>query len=162
MIWRDWYTHEKINTVVGANTTLEAPLSHINVHIRDGAALLLHSTPAYTVEETRQGPFSLLVSLSSTGEAFGTAFVDDGVSFPPGPSTTLTFTIRKNELTIESKGAFKIGQKLEQVTILGATKPARVTLQGQGISTWEFTESQEKLVVLNASISLDSSVKLTW
>ncbi len=94
VIWRDWYTQERVNASIGTNTTLDAPLGHINVHIRDGAALLLHSSPAYTVEETRQGPFSLLVSLSSAGEAFGTAFLDDGVSFPPGPSTTVTFNVR--------------------------------------------------------------------
>ncbi|KLO16236.1 glycoside hydrolase family 31 protein [Schizopora paradoxa] len=162
VIWRDWYTQDKVDAVVGANTTLDAPLSHINVHIRDGAALLLHSTPSYTVEETRQGPFSLLVSLSSTGEAFGTAFVDDGISSPPGPSTIVTFTVRNNELTIESKGAFKIGQKLEQVTILGATKPTRVMLNGEAFPVWNFVEAQEKLVVSNASIALENSVKLTW
>lgn len=162
MIWRDWYTQEKVNAAIGTNTTLDAPLSHINVHIRDGAALLLHSTPAYTVEETRQGPFSLLVSLSSAGEAFGTAFLDDGVSFSPGPSTTITFTVRVNDLTIASKGNFKVGQRLEKVTILGAKRPARVTLQGYEISTWQFFSAQEKLVLSNANISLENSAKLTW
>ncbi len=164
VIWRDWYTQERVNASIGTNTTLDAPLGHINVHIRDGAALLLHSSPAYTVEETRQGPFSLLVSLSSAGEAFGTAFLDDGVSFPPGPSTTVTFNVRNGELTIISGGDFKIGQKLEEVTILGAKKPARVTLQGKEIATpgWQFTDALEKLVVLNASITLENSVKLTW
>jgi len=164
VIWRDWYTQEKVNASIGTNTTLDAPLGHINVHLRDGAALLLHSSPAYTVEETRQGPFSLLVSLSSAGEAFGTAFLDDGVSFPPGPSTTVTFNVRNSELTIILGGDFKIGQKLEEVTILGAKKPARVTLQGKEIATsgWQFTDALEKLVVSNASITLDSSVKLTW
>lgn len=162
MIWRDWYTQEKVNAAVGTNTTLDAPLSHINVHIRDGAVLLLHSTPAYTIEETRQGPFSLLVSLSSAGEAFGTAFLDDGVSFPPGPGTTVTFIVRSGELTISCKGEFKVGQKMEEVTILGAKKPTRVTVQGKEISTWLFAEAQEKLIVSNASITLENSVKLTW
>lgn len=180
--WRDWYSQEKVNPspIVGANTTLPAPLSHINVHIRDGAALLLHARPAYTIEETRQGPFSLLVSLSesSSTAAFGTAFLDDGVSSPPGPSTTVTFTatVRAGsggELTIRSKGEFKVSQKLEEVTILGVkTRPARVMLQGKEIlglgssgSGWQFTESLEKLVVSNASIALDDPVgttTLTW
>ena len=75
----------------GGNTTLDAPLSHINVHIGDNSALLLHQEPGYTTYETREGPYALLVSLNVAGTAFGTAYVDDGISFPPGPSLCLTF-----------------------------------------------------------------------
>ncbi|KXN85898.1 hypothetical protein AN958_10740 [Leucoagaricus sp. SymC.cos] len=49
----------------GQPTTLPAPLTHINVHVRDGSVPLLHATPAYTIEETRKGSYSLLVCLSS-------------------------------------------------------------------------------------------------
>ncbi|TDL22445.1 glycoside hydrolase family 31 protein [Rickenella mellea] len=157
--WRDWYTHDVVN---GTNATLAAPLSHINVHIRDGAALLLHQKPAYTIEETRQGPFSLLVSLTKGGSASGSAYLDDGVSFPPGPSTTLTMNATKNQLTVEPKGKFNINQKLQQVTILGVTKPSSVTLQGKKISTFQYLAPQQKLVVQNTNVDLNKGVTLQW
>ncbi|KAJ8580637.1 hypothetical protein M405DRAFT_854975 [Rhizopogon salebrosus TDB-379] len=108
VIWRDWYTHAVVNVASGGNTTLDAPLSHINVHIRDNSALLLHQEPGYTIYETREGPYALLVSLNAAGTAFGTAYVDDDISFPPGPSRCLTFQAAEGTLKIESKGEYAI------------------------------------------------------
>jgi alpha-glucosidase len=142
-IWRDWYTHDVINATVGGNTTLSAPLGHINIHIRDGAALLLHESPAYTVEETRQGPFALLVAQSADGYAFSTAYIDDGISDPPGPSTTVTFQASKNSVRIASEGEFKVVQKLVQVTILGVeTKPTSVSVGGKAVQEFTYNSAQ--------------------
>lgn len=163
MIWRDWYTHDVVNASVGTNTTLDAPLGHINVHVRDGSILLLHKEPAYTVEETRQGPYELLVSLSPSGEAFGTAFVDDGVSYPPGPSTSLTFQAAPGMLSIFPKGNFSITQKLDQVTVLGIKeKPSRVVLQGKIFPDWQFLQKQEKLMLSAVGLDLNERAVLSW
>ncbi|OAX37415.1 hypothetical protein K503DRAFT_783640 [Rhizopogon vinicolor AM-OR11-026] len=43
VIWREWYTHAVVNAISRGNTTLDAPISYINVHIRDSSALLLPS-----------------------------------------------------------------------------------------------------------------------
>ena len=163
VIWRDWYTHDTVNASVGSNTTLDAPLGHINVHIRDGSVLLLHKEPAYTIEETRQGPYELLVSLSSSEEAFGTAFVDDGISFPPGPSTSLTFRAGAGSLSIFSEGNFTIAQKLDQVTLLGiAKKPSAVIMEGKNVTDWQFLQEQEKLILSGLGIGLNAKTVLSW
>lgn len=164
MIWRDWYTHDVVNASGGLNTTLDAPLGRINVHIRDGSILLLHKTTGYTIEETRQGPYELLVSLSQSGQAFGTAFIDDGISSPPGPSTSLTFHAAGGSLSIFPKGNFSIAQKLEQVTVLGVKKkPSSVILQGGMLSGWQFLQNQEKLVLPDiGSINLNDMTVLSW
>ncbi|KAG9311239.1 glycoside hydrolase family 31 protein [Chiua virens] len=108
VIWRDWWTHVAVETVSGANTMLSAPISHINVHIRDSSILLLHQEPAYTIYETRQGPYSLLVSLNKAGTASGNAYVDDGESYPPGANRILDFSASDCELEIWSHGAYGI------------------------------------------------------
>ncbi|KAJ7191329.1 glycosyl hydrolases family 31-domain-containing protein [Mycena pura] len=163
-IWRDWYTHDVINATVGANTTLSAPLGHINVHIRDGAALLLHASPAYTVEETRQGPFALLVAQSRDGSAFGTAYIDDGLSDPPGPSTTVTFQARKNGVTIAtSHKAFEVVQKLVQVTILGVeTKPTSVSVGGTAVREVTYNTAQQELILTGLTIDLNEGTTISW
>ncbi|KAI5116414.1 hypothetical protein M0805_008490 [Coniferiporia weirii] len=166
--WRDWYTHDVVNASIGTNTTLDAPLSHINVHIRDGAVLLLHGQPAYTTTETRNGSYSLLITLPVSGSAdgvasaFGTAYVDDGESFPPGPSTTLTFNAWRDQVIVEPKGTFEITQKLEQVTVLGVQKPSQVVIQGSRLADWEYFEGQEKLVVSGIKADLNKPINLTW
>ncbi|KAF8890700.1 glycosyl hydrolases family 31-domain-containing protein [Infundibulicybe gibba] len=163
VIWRDWYSHEVLKAATGANTTLTAPLGHINVHIRDGSALLLHATPAYTVEETRGGPFSLLVSQAANGQAFGTAYLDDGVSNPPGPSRSLTFSVTKNQLHIAGVGSFKVDQMVEEVTILGvATAPKRVLMDSRAVDGWRYTASKEELVISSLSIDLNREATVQW
>jgi alpha-glucosidase len=117
--WRNWYTHEVVNATVGGNTTLSAPLGHINVHIRDSSALLIHANPQYTIAETRETDYTLLVSQAKDGYAFGTAYLDDGISYPPGPNKTVTFAVSEGQIIIESKGLYNVQQKLQNVTVLG-------------------------------------------
>ncbi|KAJ7209873.1 glycosyl hydrolases family 31-domain-containing protein [Mycena haematopus] len=133
IVWRDWYTHEVVNGTAGTNTTLAAPLGHINVHVRDGAALLLHQTPGYTVAETRQSAFSLLVTHSADGRAFGSTYLDDGVSDPPGPNTVITVYSSKNSVKISSKGAFHVAQKLAEVTVLGVPQKPKIVMSGLSV-----------------------------
>ena len=162
VVWRDWYTHAVVNAASWGNTTLDAPLSHINVHVRDNSALLLHQEPGYTIYETREGPYALLVSLNAAGMAFGTAYIDDGISFPPGPSRSLTFQASDGMLEIEGNGEYEIQQKLETITVLGVQKPAQVTLRGQTMQGWTYKEGTEELVVSDASIDLNGQVTLAW
>ncbi|EGN94287.1 glycoside hydrolase family 31 protein [Serpula lacrymans var. lacrymans S7.3] len=163
VVWRDWWTHDVVNATVGGNTTLSAPLSHINVHIRDHSALLLHAEPAYTIAETRAGPYALLISLDTAGTAFGNAYVDDGISSPPGPSTVLTFTVANGELNVKSEGAWAIEQMLEEITVLGVqAKPTEVTLGGAPVEGWTYDEGQEGLTFSNISVDLNESSMLAW
>ncbi|KAJ3758275.1 glycoside hydrolase family 31 protein [Lentinula raphanica] len=160
--WRDFYTHAVVNATKGT-ATLSAPLGHINVHVRGGSALLLHAKPGYTTTETREGPFSLLVSLESTGHAFGTAYIDDGLTNPPAESRQLTFSATPGQLRISSTGNFSIEQKLQQLTILGVdTKPNTVSVSGSNAATFQFEPELQKLVISNASIDLNRELSVSW
>lgn len=163
VIWRDWYTHDVVKSNSGSPTTLSAPLGHINVHIRDGSALLLHAAPAYTVEETQQGPYSLLVSQSAQGLAHGTAYIDDGISNPPGPSSVLTFSANKQSVNVKAQGSFKVAQPLQDITVLGVSKkPTSVLLNGRKVQMWTYAPQQAKLVALSVNANLNQPLTLTW
>ncbi|KAG8221683.1 glycoside hydrolase family 31 protein [Butyriboletus roseoflavus] len=163
VVWRDWWTHAVVNATPGANTTLSAPISHINVHIRDSSILLLHQEPAYTIYETRQGPYSLLVSLNMAGTAWGNAYVDDGESYPPEANRTLKFFASCGKLDIESRGQYSIDQKLETITILGIQRPTTVTLNGGEIQGWTYNVANEELIMSNLCIELNAAqTQLCW
>jgi len=163
VIWRDWYTHEIAENIPREPVTLAAPLSHINVHIRDGSIILLHAKPAYTIEETRQGPYSLLVSQSSQGLAYGTAYVDDGISNPPVPNRILKFLSTPNEVVISSEGDFTIEQKLTDITILGVDyEPTSVLINGRMVGNWTYGAQQGKLVAHEIDADLNVPVLLEW
>ncbi|KAJ4469268.1 glycoside hydrolase family 31 protein [Lentinula aciculospora] len=166
--WRDFYTHAVVNASNGT-ATLSAPLGHINVHIRGSSALLLHANPGYTTAETREGPFTLLVSLESnnnSNRAFGTAYIDDGVTNPPTESRHLTFSSTADQLHISSRGNFTVRQKLQQITILGVTvKPTQVSVGETnvvGVDSWQFLPELQKLVVSDVSVDLNSAQTISW
>lgn len=164
VIWRDWYTHDVVKTTPGGLTTLAAPLGHINVHIRDGSVILLHAEPGYTTEETRRGPFSLLVSQSAEGKAFGSAYIDDGISYPPGPSRILSFVVKKGRLEIRGRGEFDVEQILRDIVVLGVgVKPKRVKVGGRVVDgkRWRFDERKEKLEV-DVRVDLNTDTTLDW
>ncbi|KAF7313029.1 Glycoside hydrolase family 31 protein [Mycena kentingensis (nom. inval.)] len=165
VVWRDWYTHDIVNASTTGNTTLAAPLGHIPVHVRDGAAILLHQKPAYTVEETRQGPYSLLVTLSGSGSkqsAFGSAYVDDGISDPPGPSRVVSFSAHGGKLAISSTGKFSIAQKLAEVTVLGvAAKPKTVSVGGK-TAKFVYAAAQQRLFVSGLAVDLNKGAVIQW
>ncbi|KAI9062310.1 glycoside hydrolase family 31 protein [Trametes sanguinea] len=165
--WRDWYTHAVVDAAISKNTTLDAPLGHINVHIRDGSALLLYDSPAYTIAETRQSPFALLVAQASDGYALGTAYLDDGESVPPTTNTTLIMTASKGKLTIRPEGDFHLHQGLVKITILGAgrARPTDVRVNGEPLrngSGWQFDTGLQRLVISGLSVDLNSPVNVTW
>lgn len=80
--WYDWYTLTEVDAEPGENVTLQAPLEHINVHVRGGAVLVLQE-PKLTTAETRKTPYSLLVALDSNSAASGDLYLDDGESLQP-------------------------------------------------------------------------------
>lgn len=163
VVWRDWYTHDIVKYTSGVATTLTAPLGHINVHVRDGSVILLHAVPAYTIEETQQGPYSLLISQSVDGRAGGSAYIDDGASQPPTPSKSLTFSVTRNQLVITSEGSFNVKQPLRDITVLGVTvQPSSVLAEGKEVREWYYDSSKSKLVVQALNIDLNSRVTVEW
>jgi alpha-glucosidase len=81
-IWYDWYTLKKMDVAPQENKTLQAPLEHINVHVRGGSILPLQQ-PGYTTTESRLNPFGLVVALDGDGYAEGSLYLDDGYSLVP-------------------------------------------------------------------------------
>ena len=123
----------------------------------------MHARPAYTIYETRQGPFSLLVSQDNENHAFGTAYLDDGESYPPGQSRELTITSTAGEVRIETRGTFHVEQRLDEVTVLGvSTRPRSVSMNGKGVQNWDYSLRQYKLVARGLEIDLNHLALLRW
>jgi alpha-glucosidase len=176
VIWRDWYSHAIVNqenppstSGSGINTVvvdLDAPLGHIPVLVRSGAALLLHSQPGYTTRASAALPYALLVSLSREGNAYGTALVDDGET-ETTQSRTLVFNAHDKTLEISTSGEdlFEIVQPLGVITILGIDRaPKRVRIDGMVIPTrkWVFDSAVQRLVVSGLSIDLNGRCAISW
>jgi alpha-glucosidase len=174
VIWRDWYTHAVVSGIPDRETNtvtveLAAPLGHIPVLVRSGAALLLHSQPAYTTSASAAAPYSLLVSLGREGCAYGTTLIDDGeTQLPddiPSPSRILTFDVQDGQVAIASRGTFGVVQPLDVLTVLGIDQaPQRVRVNGVALPApkWSYTPSVQRLVVSGLSIDLNERATVVW
>ena len=85
-------------------------------------------------------------------------YIEDGVSNPPGASTTLSFTASDGQLEIHTDGRFNVGQPLKEITALGISeRPPQLTTQNGTITTWKYDEALQWLKVSNLTIDLNGN-----
>jgi alpha-glucosidase len=182
--WRNWFTHEEIAGSVD-KVTLDAPLSTIPVYIRSGSVLLIHRDTGYTLTETRQSPFSLLVYLDGNNYADGCTKIDDGISYPGKhgirvvticltscftvvDQASLTFTASGTGLKIahdQVKGNHQVDQPIAQVVILGVdAQPSSLSYNDKALDglTMQYDGSLKKLVIDGLNVSLNDGGELKW
>lgn len=163
--WRNLFTHELVDQSSDI-VRLDAPLSTIPVHIRSGAALLMHRDPAYTIYETKQGPYSLLLNLDSNGYATGCTKIDDGESVPSTGTKSLTFTAQDNTLSATSMaldGDYTVPQQLAEIVILGvAQEPKSIMANGMQASNVTYDASLQRVTVGGLTVDLNNNFDVSW
>ncbi|KAJ8658935.1 hypothetical protein O0I10_005317 [Lichtheimia ornata] len=110
-VWYDWYTHERIHVVPQQDAaayyetyTLDAPLTHIPVHVRGGAILPLKQ-PEMLVEDTFSHPYTLLIALDENEEASGRLYMDDGHSIHQSHVSNIVFSFSQDGV-LHAQGEF--------------------------------------------------------
>ncbi|KAM5255777.1 maltase-glucoamylase [Ctenodactylus gundi] len=100
--WYDYNT-ESGHTSTGVWEVLNAPLDHINLHVR-GGYILPWQEPAINTHSSRQNFMGLTVALDDNGRADGQMFWDDGQSidtYESGNYFLANFTAAQNILEIQ-------------------------------------------------------------
>lgn len=116
--WYDWYTLKEVQAKPQENVTMDAPLEHINVHVRGGSILPLQQ-PGYTTKETRNGAWGLLVALDDNEEAQGSLYLDDGESLVQNKTKMVQFKFADGVLSSHINGTYTSAASLGNVTIAG-------------------------------------------
>ncbi|WPA97928.1 uncharacterized protein RHO25_002539 [Cercospora beticola] len=131
--WYDWYTLQEVKSgKSGENITMEAPLEHINVHVRGGSILTLQK-PGYTTRETREGLYSIVVALDDRQKADGDLYLDDGESIEQDATKMVQLKYSSNKLTVGIRGMYHATPALATITIAGLKRrPKNVTLDIRG------------------------------
>ncbi|WWD16855.1 hypothetical protein CI109_101287 [Kwoniella shandongensis] len=166
VFWVDWWTHEKLDTSYGENVTLTLPLGEIGVHVRSGSVLLLYDNAGYTITETREGGYAVLVVLDGKGYAEGVAKVDDGATLPVTEQTCLTFTTKDDAcLTSTPSGNYHIDGHLKSITIVGVWyEPKKVTFNGQEVDgdKVEYDGKTGTVKVKGLKVDLNEGWQVKW
>ncbi|KAG2214664.1 hypothetical protein INT46_005681 [Mucor plumbeus] len=162
--WYDWYTHEvtvdnksnkKVKTV-----TLDAPITHIPIHIR-GGAIIPTKTPKYTVGETYATPYNLVIALDNKNQATGRLYIDDGESLNVKSSSDITFTYKNGQLKASGKFDYKKAEKIGSITIIG--KAASKLQKAQiGKKSTKLTRGDNDVTLEGVSIDLTKSFNIQF
>ncbi|KAI9319951.1 alpha glucosidase [Dichotomocladium elegans] len=127
-LWYSWYTSDVV--VHGPQTrgvTLDAPLTHIPVHVRGGSIVPIKRDPRLLVDDTYASPYALLVALDSEGSAAGRLYIDDGHSINQPAVSNITFTFEHNVLRANGQFEYARAEALETIKIIGTNAASRYT-----------------------------------
>ncbi|OLY80206.1 Alpha-glucosidase [Smittium mucronatum] len=114
-IWYDWYTHSGFYGQ-SKNVTLDAPLNHINVHIR-GGSIIPTQDPAMTVEATIASNFTLIIALDDDSTASGSLYLDDGISVV-GSSSLINFSTDGESLVLDGSFGYHVDNYITKVIMM--------------------------------------------
>ncbi|KAI3641242.1 hypothetical protein MIR68_000714 [Amoeboaphelidium protococcarum] len=174
--WYDWYSKRKVVDLPagqkeGQWLKLNAPIDHVNVHIRGGHIIPLQ-IPGYTTHESRLNNFELIVALDQSNKAYGSLYLDDGESEPVKNLDNSFANFRVENKNGKSFSLIADGQfnydafgRLDKLYVLGLSqRPSQVLLNSEKIAEQNFIwngETQE-LVISHLSIKLDRAFTVQW
>ncbi|WWD08758.1 hypothetical protein V865_006871 [Kwoniella europaea PYCC6329] len=165
VFWVDWWTHSKVENSNSDNISISLPLGEIGVHVRSGSVLLVYDQPEYTVKETRDGGYGILVVLDGKGYAEGDAKVDDGDSYPVNELTCLSFVASDGKLCSTPQGNYHIDGQVNTITIIGVwNKPSKISFNGQDLDDGqiEYDDQVGRVKVNDVGGNLNQGWTLTW
>jgi len=145
-VWYDWYTMAiRTSTTKTQKIGLEAPLDHINIHVR-GGHIVTCQYPALTTEVARENNYYLVVPLDTTGNAHGSVYLDDGISLNTKLSLDVNFKVANRTLSATSTGEWRHGGSavIDKISILGV----------KDIASVEYHNAQGQWKVANATLTI--------
>merc|ERR1719427_581447 len=165
--WFDFYTGKEIESS-GKFIKLDAPLEHINLHVRGGYVIPMQE-PSVTTALSRNNPMKLLIALDTNYEATGTLYWDDGESRDPGENyALLQFTCAENKLTISidhsPSGSIDGFDELiyDEIWVMGLNEAiTSVTADGSDVSTIEVT-SDNLVKISSLSLKVNAGHEIEW
>lgn len=127
--WYDWYSGTLANEIGSSkNVTIEAPLGHIPVFVR-GGSVVVGQEPGYTIRESRQGGWNIIVALDGSSAAKGELYLDDGESLDVGEefrsvSLEVSEDAATGAVSLQAKGngRWVDSNSLRNVTVMGVNE----------------------------------------
>lgn len=159
----DLYTGKKLETSEG-KAELDAPLTHINVHVRGGSVLVKHSTADLTVTETTESPFNIMVAVDNEKTARGSYWFDDGSSeFGNTPITQLNVQVNRDGITSDfGQNDYQIGQMLDMIAVAGCEMAPEHVKNNDMETEFNYDADMQVLTIKGLNQSLNAPLNISW
>ena len=189
-VWYDYYTHERFVSE-GTTITLDAPLDLLPLHIRGGHVVPMQ-LPAYTIAESRQQPFQLVVALDGDDAAAGSLYLDDGCvaalgahrvrwaashsvpraslfprqrcseSLQVQAATRITYAAANRRLEATGTFGYTTVPTLNRVTVLGVSPAPTQVVLDGAAVPFSYDGDRLVLAVDGLSVSMNAPFTLAW
>ncbi|KAM4771410.1 sucrase-isomaltase, intestinal [Rhinophrynus dorsalis] len=171
-VWYDYHTGIKVNAKAEW-VEVQAPIDHINLHVRGGYIFPLQE-PAFNTHFSRKNPMKLLIALDQNELAHGQLFWDDGKSIDAiekGVYITYEFAAGPNYITLtttNNKYLDPNNVKFEEITILGLSKNisdlvVKKDSTVQPSTHWvDYDETTQIAKIRGLQLMLGGSYSLEW
>lgn len=146
----------------GGNITLSnVSFTEIPVYIRSGAVLPLRLNGTMTTTELRKTDFEFVVAPTSSGQASGSLYMDDGVSISQKATTEVSMTFSHKKLAVQGSFRYHTGVNVARVRFAGVTSaPKGVTINGK-MANAKAVSYDETNKVLSVGVGIPFKQKLT-
>lgn len=118
-VWYDWYDYSVLKNRSQDNFSilLDAPLTHIPLHIR-GGAIVITKSPKLLVKDTFNTPYNIIIALDDYKQASGRLYIDDGFTINPERKSNVNFIFTGNKLTVNGQFNYHDAESIGNITIL--------------------------------------------
>ncbi|KAL7272720.1 hypothetical protein RUND412_004462 [Rhizina undulata] len=161
-----WYEWEGLAKVVsgGRNFTLsDVPFDRIPLHVKGGSILPLRVESGMTTTETRSKGFELLVAPDANGAAYGTLYLDDGVSLEQKAVSNIKFVYSHTNLVAKGEFGFDAGVGLNKVSFLDVEKPSAVIVNGRRVGDDKLSYNQvKKILTVEVDLGLRKAFSISF
>jgi alpha-glucosidase len=136
-IFWDFHTLKRVTPTATETTYSGLDTSDIPVHIKCRNIVPMRAASANTTTALRTKDFELIVAPNGDGKAWGSLYLDDGVSLEQEAISEISFTYDGGKLKADGTFGYSVDVGVKTVTVLGDGDPVKYELNEKLTGAWE-------------------------
>lgn len=136
-IFWDFHTLKRVTPTATQTTYSNLGTSDIPVHIKCRNIIPMRVASANTTTALRKQDFELIVAPNGDDKAWGSLYLDDGVSLEQKATSEIQFTYDGGKLKMDGTFGYDAGVGIKTVTVLGDGDAVKYELNEKLSEGWE-------------------------
>lgn len=152
-IFYDYYTHETVQGN-GSMISKEVPYTSIPLYYKGGNIFAQRAESANTTTELRKQNFEIVIAPDSNGCAYGSLYLDDGVSIEQQGTSYIHMSYTQDgKFTTSGSFGYQTDIVIGSITLLGSSGSSKNGINAEDAVTASSTRV-EKTIALDGPVSV--------